>query len=220
MRSLNRLRASWSVAAAWGVLAPGQPALADDLPPRPPAALREESPYGPAGALEVGAGAVWPSVAAPLAVVHGRLGGSYSASSIFTFTGGFESGVGLALSGSSPVYGYMLRLPLRGYSEVIVSRHLDYRTNRFANLHFGGSIGSDFVLSSQCANGSCSYLPPGNYFGFGFQAGISMTQNSSGLGGFVRWDADTGGCSGGIVNLSKCNSFINMFTWNVGWTFF
>jgi hypothetical protein len=180
--------------------------------------LREESPYSPWAGVEVGAGVVWPSLGAPLFNIGGHLGGSLSVGSNVTLALGIESGVGLALSGATPTYGYMLRVPLRGFFETIISRPIDYRTHRAMNLHIGGGLGSDFVLASECSNGSCSYLPPGSYLGFGLRVGLSVTQDSNGIGAFLRWDNDVSGtCAGGT---NDCHSYIQMFTWNVGWTLF
>jgi hypothetical protein len=94
---------------------------------------------------------------------------------------------------------------------------VDYRNNRYVNLHVGGSVGSDFVLASQCQNGTCSYMTPGDYTGFGARVGLSVTQNSSGVGIFIRWDNDVGGCMGGPT---KCNTYVQIYTWNLGWTLF
>jgi hypothetical protein len=220
MRSLN-VRAACLVAAALTSVDAG-PARADEaaadqaLPP-PPSALREESPFAIAAGLDVGSGVVWPSIAASLYEVRARLGVSLAASPSITFVAGGESGAGLALSGTTPTYGYLVRAPLRFFAEGVFSRSVDYRNDRYVNLHVGGSVGSDFVLASQCQNGSCSYMTPGNYTGFGARVGLSITQNSSGVGVFVRWDNDVGGCTGGPA---KCNTYVQMYTWSLGWTLF
>ncbi len=237
MRPL-RVRGGPRLAAAGlalaGALAGGRASAADGndgLPPAP-TKLRMESFYAPAAGVEAGAGVVWPSVAATFAAITGRLGASFRFPVaplpwLFqTLYGavGAESGVGLALSGTTPTYGYVLRVPMRGFAELIFSRYVEYREARAVNLHVGASGGNDFVLASQCTSGTCSYLAPANYAAFGVRVGISLTDHASGIGVFMRWDSEIAGHqspgAGGCTTASGCNPYFQIYTWNVGWTLF
>jgi hypothetical protein len=237
MRPLKRKSSARAAAVGLAVavaFAGGEAAAADDKDalPAAPTKLRMESVYAPAAGLEAGAGVVWPSVAATFAAITGQLGASFRLpaapvpwlfQTLYVAVGA-ESGVGIALSGTTPTYGYVLRLPMRGFADLIFSRYIEYREARAVNLHFGGSGGSDFVLASQCSGGTCSYLPPANYGAFGLRVGISLTDHASGIGAFMRWDSEVaghqgpgaGGCTGG----SGCNPYFQIFTWNIGWTLF
>ena len=76
--------------------------------------------------------------------------------------------------------------------------------------------GDDFLLSSQCQSGACSYVPASLYTGFGLRVGLSYSQfTRSALGIFMRWDNDVAQCAG-----LKCNQYIQTYTWDLGWTLF
>lgn len=170
----------------------------------------------PSAGTEVGYGNAYPSLGTPVAQVLGRLGVSLEFPSSWTLVGGLESGATVAMGTGMPHYGYLFRIPFKGFAEAILSRRVDYRSKRFINLHFGGTYGQEFSLAAQCNTDGCNYLPAGLHTGFGGRVGLSFSQGSrSSIGLFLRWDGDVGECGG-----ASCQAFLQTFTWNLGWTLF
>jgi hypothetical protein len=202
-------RRSWATDASSSVAETGSPE-------------RDETTttFAPAAGVEVGLGTVYPTMGAPLGSILGRAGVAIHTPSPFAFVLGGEFGGAAALgSTASTSYGYIVRVPLKVFADGIVSRNLDYRTRRYLNVHFGGTVGPEFGLGAQCDNGNCNYIPPGVYVGFGARAGLSMSQGSrSSLGLFVRWDVDIAQCS--KSDIGNCGEVLHTFTWSLGWSLF
>jgi hypothetical protein len=197
---------------ASGSAAVATPSAAEP-PPEDPAA----SPFAPAAGVEVGFGPAYPSFHAPIGQMVLRLGVAFHVAPGLAIAGGGEGGVALAVGNGASEYGYLLRVPLKVYTDVIYSRMLDYRSRRYVNLHMGGSIGQEFALSAQCLSGTCNYVPASMYVGFGFRVGLSYSVASrSAVGLFVRFDNDLAQCNG----ATDCKSYIQTYTWNIGWTLF
>jgi hypothetical protein len=206
-----------------GVLGPCREARADETAAAVPStASREDNPdvtFGASGGAEVGGGVVSPSVGVAFGHLLGRLGVAMHTSPHLSVIAGGETGLGAAFGSGSPAYGYVLRLPLKFYSDVIFSNLLNYRQRSYANLHLGGNFGPEYFLSAECAAGTCNYIPAGAQWGFGARVGISFSQGTrSSVGVFARWDGDVanGSCSG----TAQCLNLIQTFTWNLGWTTF
>lgn len=179
----------------------------------------QELTFGPAAGVEVGLGVVSPSVGTPFGQLLMRLGVAIRLNPTVTLVAGAETGLGVAVGSGSPTYGYVFRLPFKGFAEGIVSRLVDYRTHGYVNLHFGAEVGGEFFLSAECSTGTCNYIPAGMQTGFGARVGLSYSQGSrSAIGLFVRWDADAanGSCNG----AAQCTDVLQTFTWNVAWTLF
>jgi hypothetical protein len=188
------------------------PVLSEPLP-----ASSRGGPYAPAAGVELGLGPEYPSFRAPLGQMLLRLGASFRLDRDLAVAAGGESGIALSVGSTSPNYGYLLRVPFKVFADVIVSRLLDFRTHRYANLHLGGSVGQEFALAAQCTSGECNYIPAAMYFGFGVRVGLSYSaETRSSVGLFTRFDNDVAQCSG----LTNCKAYIQTYTWNLAWTLF
>ena len=221
MRALRARRATRLAALAMGVagaLAPSRAvASGAGYPPVAQAPMREDTTtFAPAVGAEVGIGVVSPSFGAPVMNLLGHVGVSLSLRSNVSLSVGGETGLALSFSDASPTFGYLLRIPLRFFGEGVFSKGLDYRTHKYMNLHLGGTVGDDFALASQCAGGTCSYVPASLYTAFGLRVGLSYSQYTrNAVGIFMRWDNEVAQCHG-----LTCNAYIQTYIWDLGWTLF
>ncbi len=175
----------------------------------------------PAAALEFGYGNVIPTLKAPAQGLLGRLGVAIEAPDSWALVLAGESGVALAFNtgGSSPNYGYVVRVPLAVAFEVIRSQLLDYRHQRYLNFHAALDGGPEFLLAAQCTSGACKYITPSTYEGVGLRLGVSYSAlTRSSIGAFVTWHNDFAGCT--ESSSTPCFNWLSTLMWSIGWTLF
>jgi hypothetical protein len=174
----------------------------------------------PSAAAEFGMGTVIPSLRTPAEMLLARLGIAIETPTSWTIVLAGQTGVTMAFNtgGSTPFYGYLLRVPFQLFGEAIWSQLMEYKGRRYLNFHLGLGGGPEFMLSAQCQSGSCGYVTPNVYYGVGVRAGLSYSaQVRSSVGLFVTWQNDFAGCANG----SNCDyNWLSTLTWSLGWTLF